>query len=112
MSTSIPQQPENFHLISHPLVQHKLTLMRKKESSTSSFRTLLNEVSMLMAYEVTHDMPMQDVEIETPLERMTAKVIDGKKPVSYTHLRAHETGRNLVCRLLLEKKKKKKKKKK
>ena len=88
MSTSIPQQPENFHLISHPLVQHKLTLMRKKESSTSSFRTLLNEVSMLMAYEVTHDMPMQDVEIETPLERMTAKVIDGKKLVFVSILRA------------------------
>ena len=88
MSTSISQQPENFHLISHPLVQHKLTLMRKKEASTSSFRTLLNEVSMLMAYEVTHDMPMQDVEIETPLERMTAKVIDGKKLVFVSILRA------------------------
>ena len=88
MSISIPQQPENFHLISHPLVQHKLTLMRKKEASTSSFRTLLNEVSMLMAYEVTHDMPMQDVEIETPLERMTAKVIDGKKLVFVSILRA------------------------
>jgi uracil phosphoribosyltransferase len=62
--------------------------MRKKESSTSSFRTLLNEVSMLMAYEVTHDMPMQDVEIETPLERMTAKMIDGKKLVFVSILRA------------------------
>ena len=88
MSIPAPQQPENFHLISHPLVQHKLTLMRKKESSTSSFRTLLNEVSMLMAYEVTRDMPMQDVEIETPLERMTAKVIDGKKLVFVSILRA------------------------
>src|SRR5450830_24419 len=88
MSIPAPQQPENFHLISHPLVQHKLTLMRKKEASTSSFRTLLNEVSMLMAYEVTHDMPMQDVEIETPLERMTAKVIDGKKLVLVSILRA------------------------
>src|SRR5674476_393003 len=88
MSTSIPQQPENFHLISHPLVQHKLTLMRKKESSTSSFRTLLNEVSMLMAYEVTRDMPMQEIEIETPLEKMTARVIDGKKLVLVSILRA------------------------
>ena len=88
MSIPAPQQPENFHLISHPLVQHKLTLMRKKESSTSSFRTLLNEVSMLMAYEVTRDMPMQDVEIETPLERMTAKMIDGKKLVFVSILRA------------------------
>jgi len=88
MSIPAPQQHENFHLISHPLVQHKLTLMRKKESSTSSFRTLLNEVSMLMAYEVTRDMPMQDVEIETPLERMTAKMIDGKKLVFVSILRA------------------------
>ena len=58
----------NVHLIDHPLVQHKLTLMRRKDASTTTFRTLLNELSMLMAYEVTRDMPMQDVEIETPLE--------------------------------------------
>ena len=65
------------HLIAHPLVQHKLTLMRRKDASTNTFRTLLNELSMLLAYEVTRDMPMQDIEIETPLETMTAKVIDG-----------------------------------
>lgn len=76
------------HLVEHPLVQHKLTLMRKKEASTNSFRTLLNEISMLMAYEVTRDMAMQDVEIETPLETMTAKVIDGKKLVLVSILRA------------------------
>ncbi len=75
-------------LVDHPLVQHKLTLMRKKEASTNSFRTLLNEVSMLMAYEVTRDMPMQEVEIETPLETMTARVIDGKKLVFVSILRA------------------------
>ena len=79
---------QHVHLVSHPLVQHKLTLMRKKEASTNSFRRLLNEVSMLMAYEVTRDMPMQDVEIETPLETMTAKVIDGKKLVFVSILRA------------------------
>ncbi len=79
---------EHVHLVNHPLVQHKLTLMRRKDASTSSFRTLLNEVSMLMAYEVTHDMPMQDVEIETPLETMTAKMIDGKKLVFVSILRA------------------------
>ena len=79
---------DHVHLINHPLVQHKLTLMRKKDASTNSFRTLLNEVSMLMAYEVTRDMPMQDVEIETPLETMTAKVIDGKKLVFVSILRA------------------------
>ncbi len=78
----------NVHLIDHPLVQHKLTLMRKKESSTNSFRHLLNELSSLMAYEVCRDMALQDIEIETPLERMTAKVIDGKKLVFVSILRA------------------------
>ena len=76
------------HLVDHPLVQHKLTLMRKKEASTNSFRRLLNELSMLMAYEVTRDMTMQDVVIETPLETMTAKMIDGKKLVFVSILRA------------------------
>ena len=75
-------------LIDHPLVQHKLSLMRRKDASTSTFRTLLNELSMLMAYEVTRDMPMQTVEIETPLETMQAKVIDGKKLVFVSILRA------------------------
>lgn len=78
----------NVHVITHPLVQHKLTLMRKKEASTNSFRRLLNELSMLMAYEVTRDMPTQEVEIETPLEKMTARVIDGKKLVFASILRA------------------------
>jgi len=75
-------------LIDHPLVQHKLSLMRRKDASTSTFRTLLNELSMLMAYEVTRDMPMQTVEIETPLETMQAQVIDGKKLVFVSILRA------------------------
>ncbi len=78
----------NVHLISHPLVQHKLTLMRRKDASTNTFRRLLNELSSLMAYEVTRDMPMQDIEIETPLETMTARVIDGKKLVFVSILRA------------------------
>ena len=78
----------NVHLVDHPLVQHKLTLMRRKEASTNSFRRLLNEISMLMAYEVTRDMPMQDIEVETPLETMQAKVIDGKKLVLVSILRA------------------------
>jgi uracil phosphoribosyltransferase len=80
--------PTNVHLIDHPLVQHKLTLMRRKDASTTTFRTLLNELSMLMAYEVTRDMPMQDVEIETPLEVTTSKMIDGKKLVFVSILRA------------------------
>ena len=78
----------NVHLIDHPLVQHKLTLMRRKDASTNTFRTLLNELSSLMAYEVTRDMPLQDVEVETPLETMTSKVIDGKKLVLVSILRA------------------------
>ncbi|MGJ7489585.1 uracil phosphoribosyltransferase [Variovorax sp. ZT4R33] len=78
----------NVHVIDHPLVQHKLTLMRRKDASTNSFRRLLNELSMLMAYEVTRDMPMQDIEVETPLETMTSKVIDGKKLVLVSILRA------------------------
>ena len=78
----------NVHLIDHPLVQHKLTLMRRKDASTNTFRTLLNELSSLMAYEVTRDMPLQEVEVETPLETMTGKVIDGKKLVFVSILRA------------------------
>jgi uracil phosphoribosyltransferase len=87
---SQPPAPSNLHvhLVDHPLVQHKLTLMRKKEASTNSFRRLLNEISMLMAYEVTRDMPMQDIEVQTPLETMTARVIDGKKLVFVSILRA------------------------
>ena len=69
-------------------MQHKLTLMRRKDASTNTFRTLLHEVSMLLAYEVTRDMPMQSIEIETPLETMQSKVIDGKKLVFVSILRA------------------------
>ena len=78
----------NVHLIDHPLVQHKLTLMRRKDASTNSFRRLLGELSTLMAYEITRDMPLQDMEIETPMETMTGKVIDGKKQVLVSILRA------------------------
>ena len=78
----------NIHLIDHPLVQHKLTLMRRKDASTNTFRTLLNELSSLMAYEVTRDMPLQDVQIETPLEVTVGRMIDGKKLVFVSILRA------------------------
>ena len=78
----------NVHVITHPLVQHKLTLMRKKDASTNSFRRLLGELSTLMAYEITRDMPLQDMEIETPMETMTGRVIDGKKQVLVSILRA------------------------
>ena len=76
------------HLIDHPLVQHKLTLMRRKDVSTNSFRQLLHEISALMAYEVLRDMPMHDIDIDTPLESTTGKVIDGKKLVFVSILRA------------------------
>ena len=78
----------NVHLIDHPLVQHKLTLMRRKDASTNSFRRLLNELATLMTYEVTRDVPMQEVPIETPLETTTGRVIDGKKLVFISILRA------------------------
>lgn len=76
------------HIIDHPLVQHKLTLMRKKDTSTKSFRELVHELSALLAYELTRDMPMQQIEIETPLEKMMSPVIDGKKIVLASILRA------------------------
>jgi uracil phosphoribosyltransferase len=78
------------HVVSHPLVQHKLTLMREKTRSTNSFRRLLHEIAMLMAYEVTRDMPTQLITIETPLETMQAPVIDGKKTVFVVIMRAGE----------------------
>ena len=76
------------HVIDHPLVQHKLTLMRRKDTSTKSFRELVHELSALLAYELTRDMPMQQIEIETPLEKMMSPVIDGKKIVLASILRA------------------------
>jgi uracil phosphoribosyltransferase len=76
------------HLIDHPLVQHKLTLLRQKDLSTNSFRRLLHEISMLMAYEVTRDMPTSLIDIETPLAPMRSPVIDGKKTVFVIVMRA------------------------
>jgi uracil phosphoribosyltransferase len=76
------------HVIDHPLVQHKLTLMRNKETSTSTFRNLLREISMLLAYEVCRDMPTSKITIETPIAQMTAPVLDGKKIVIISVLRA------------------------
>lgn len=76
------------HVVDHPLVQHKLTLMRRRETSTNNFRRMLGEIGALMAYEVTRDMPMQMVAIDTPLERMDSPLIDGKKLVFVPILRA------------------------
>src|SRR6195952_382813 len=76
------------HVIEHPMVQHKLTLMRRKTASTNSFRLLANEISMLMAYEVLRDIPVQEIDVETPMEYTTGMVIDGKKLVFVSILRA------------------------
>ncbi|HEV2557624.1 MAG TPA: uracil phosphoribosyltransferase [Microvirga sp.] len=75
-------------VVDHPLVQHKLTLMRDKERSTKGFRELLNEIGMLLCYEVTRDIPIEQVEIETPLTTMQAPKIAGKKLVLAPILRA------------------------
>ncbi len=87
-SAEPPAAIPGVHLLSHPLIQHKLTLLREQDRSSSSFRRLLQEISLLMAYEVTRDMPTQLVEIETPLERMKSPVIDGKKTVFVVIMRA------------------------
>ena len=80
--------PENLQVISHPLVQHKLSLMRKKSTSTQSFRTLIREVGTLLAYEVTKDLPLIYEEIETPLMKMDAPFLEGKKLCLVSILRA------------------------
>lgn len=76
------------NLVSHPLVQHKLTLMREVDRSTKGFRELLNEIGMLLCYEVTHDLPLELVDIETPLAAMKAPMIAGKKLTFAPILRA------------------------
>jgi uracil phosphoribosyltransferase len=75
-------------IVGHPLIQHKLTLMRQVERSTKSFRQLLNEIGFLLCYEVTRDLPLELVEIETPVARMRAPMIAGKKLVFAPILRA------------------------
>ena len=78
-------------IVSHPLVQHKLTLLREKDASTKSFRELLKEIGMLLCYEVTRDLPLADVDIETPLAHMKSPQIAGKKLVFAPVLRAGMT---------------------
>lgn len=74
--------------INHPLIQHKLTLMRKKETSTAKFRQLLQEISLLLAYEVTRELPVEKVPIETPFASMEAPMLTGKKLVLISIMRA------------------------
>lgn len=76
------------HIIDHPLVQHKLSIMRKKETSTNHFRELLKEIAMFMGYEITRDFPLEYEEIETPLMKMKAPKIAGKKVAIAPILRA------------------------
>src|SRR6478752_3217704 len=90
MSTS------SVNVVAHPLVQHKLSLMREKDRSTKSFREILNEIGMLLGYEVTRDLPLELVEIETPISPMRAPKIAGKKLTLAPILRA---GVGFVCLL-------------
>ncbi len=76
------------HIIDHPMIQHKLTIMRSKKTGSKDFRELLNEIAMFMGYELTRDLPLKDVEIETPISKMTAKTIAGKKLAIVPILRA------------------------
>ncbi len=80
--------PDNVTLVDHPLVQHKLALMRRKETRTAEFRQLLREIALLLGYEVTRDLPLTSEEIETPLTEMTAPRLEGKKMVLVSILRA------------------------
>jgi uracil phosphoribosyltransferase len=79
---------EHLNVVRHPLVQHKLTIMRDKETSTNSFRRLLREISQLLAYEITREMEMTTKRIETPLGPMEAPTLAGKKPALISILRA------------------------
>jgi len=93
MSASTPARdsrdfPETLHVVNHPLVLHKLTLMRDKGNSSASFRTLLKEISLLLAYEVLRDLPITTKRIETPLTEMEAPILAGKKLVLVPILRA------------------------
>ena len=76
------------HVIDHPMIQHKLTIMRNKETGSKDFRQLLREISLLMGYEVTRDIPLADVEIETPICPMTARKVSGRKLAIVPILRA------------------------
>ncbi len=78
----------NLTVLAHPLIQHKLTLLRDKRTSTRDFKQLVSEIAMLMAYEVTKDLPTEPVEIETPLEQMTGRQVAGKKLTLVPILRA------------------------
>jgi uracil phosphoribosyltransferase len=85
---AMPEAADNVVVVDHPLVQHKLSLMRRKDTPTAEFRRLLREISALLGYEVTRDLPLTQVPIETPLAPMDAPFIEGIKPVIVSILRA------------------------
>ena len=76
------------HLINHPMIQHKLTIMRMEDTGSKDFRELLNEIAMFMGYEITRDLPLEEIEIQTPVARCKAKMIAGKKLAIIPILRA------------------------
>ncbi len=84
----MPDRYPNLTVLQHPLIRHKLAVLRDRRSSKQTFRELVDEISMLMGYEVTKDLPLEAVEIETPLERTTAYMVSGKKLVLVPVLRA------------------------
>ena len=77
-----------FQVISHPLIQHKLSILRREDTSTKDFRELVNEIAMLMGYEVSRDLPLEEVEIQTPIAKTTQKQLSGKKLAIVPILRA------------------------
>ena len=82
------QDMSTLHIVDHPLIRHKLTIMREKDTSSKDFRELLDEISMLMGYEITRNLPLEDVEIETPICKTVQKKISGKKLAIVPILRA------------------------
>jgi len=86
--TKILMTMSQLHVIDHPMIQHKLTIMRSKETGSKDFRELLNEISLLMGYEVTRDLPLENVKIETPMGEMVAKKVLGRKLAIVPILRA------------------------
>ncbi len=76
------------HIVDHPLITHKLSIMRNKKTGSKDFRELLNEIAMLMGYELTRDLPLEDITIETPITKTKAKMVSGKKLAIVPILRA------------------------
>src|SRR5256885_5630115 len=100
MARVSPADFPNLTVLSHPLIRHKLTILRDKRTSTRDFKQLVNEIAMLMAYEVTKDLPLESVEVETPLEHVRGSRVAGKKLRSEEHTSELQSPCNLVCRLL------------